>query len=155
MTLILEKAEPKDLLRAASAAGKAAGLPYAGTLRPKEAYALFSSGCAMLVDVRTAEEMKFVGHVPGSIHVPWATGPSLARYPRFLRELQARVEKDAVLLMICRSGKRSAAAAEVATRAGYRNVFNVEDGFEGQIDGCNQRGRLGGWRFEGLPWIQD
>ena len=41
---------------------------------------------AVLVDVRTAEERKFVGHVPGSLHVAWASGTSLNRNPRFVKE---------------------------------------------------------------------
>jgi len=59
------------------------------------------------------------------------------------------------VLFLCRSGKRSAAAAEVATKAGYRNAFNVLEGFEGEIDDRKHRGGLGGWRRRGLPWIQD
>jgi rhodanese-related sulfurtransferase len=109
----------------------------------------------VLVDVRTAEERKFVGQVPDSLHVAWATGTSMTRNPRFARELEAKVKKDQVLLFICRSGKRSADAAQVAAKAGFANVFNVLEGFEGEIDGQRQRGKLGGWRLHGLPWQQD
>ncbi len=45
----------------------------------------------LLVDVRTAEERKFVGHVPDSLHVAWATGTSLSRNPRFVRELESKL----------------------------------------------------------------
>jgi hypothetical protein len=34
-------------------------------------------------------------------------------------------------------------------------VFNVQEGFEGDLDGQQQRGRNNGWRFHGLPWVQD
>jgi len=123
---------------------------------PATAWELFSSGRALLVDVRTAEERKFVGHVPESLHVPWATGTALTRNPRFVRELEARIGgKDAVALLLCRSGKRSALAAEAAAQAGFRAVFNVLEGFEGELDALQQRGKSDGWRFQGLPWVQD
>jgi len=130
-------------------------LPFAGSLSPPDAWALARSGQAVLVDVRTAEERKFVGHVPESIHVPWATGTSLTRNPRFVRELEAKVAKPAVVLLLCRSGKRSAAAAEAATKAGFAQAFNVDEGFEGELDVNGQRGHDDGWRFHRLPWVQD
>jgi rhodanese-related sulfurtransferase len=93
--------------------------------------------------------------VVGSVHVPWATGTALTRNPRFVRELEAKVNKDAALLLLCRSGKRSALAAEVAAKAGFTRVFNILEGFEGEIDAQQHRGGGDGWRFHGLPWIQD
>lgn len=134
---------------------RAQKLPHAGGVPPTLAWRLVQSGAAVLVDVRTAEELKFVGHVPGSLHVPWATGTSLARNPRFVRELEAKVGKDALLLLLCRSGKRSAQAAASAQLAGFRQVFNVLEGFEGELDERLHRGRHDGWRFHGLPWEQD
>lgn len=132
------------------------GLSHAGGVPPQVAWQLFVMGAALLVDVRSGEERKFVGHVPESLHVPWATGTSLTRNPRFARELEARVGgKDAVVLLLCRSGKRSALAAEVATRAGMKNVFNVLEGFEGEIDAQQHRGGADGWRHRQLPWVQD
>ena len=131
------------------------GLPYAGSLAPADAWALFQSGEALLVDVRTAEERKFVGQVPESLHVAWMTGLSLSRNPRFVKELEAKAGKDAVILLLCRSGKRSAAAAEAATKGGFKNVFNILEGFEGDLDEQQRRGAFNGWRHAGLPWIQD
>jgi rhodanese-related sulfurtransferase len=46
-------------------------------------------------------------------------------------------------------------AAEVATKAGFTKVFNVLEGFEGEIDAQQHRGGSDGWRFQGLPWVQD
>ncbi len=132
-----------------------AGLPYAGSIAPADAWTLIQAGRAVLVDVRTGEERKFVGYVPGSLHVAWATGTSLTRNPRFLRELEAKVEKGAVVLLLCRSGKRSALAAEAATRIGFTSAFNVTEGFEGELDEQHRRGALGGWRVRGLQWVQD
>ena len=62
-------------------------LPYAGSVTAQDAWALFQSGEAVLIDVRTAEERKFVGHVPETKHVAWMTGLSLSRNPRFVKEL--------------------------------------------------------------------
>jgi rhodanese-related sulfurtransferase len=145
-----------EQLAAVKSQAESSGLPFAGGVPPDVAWQLFSSGQALLVDVRTAEERKFVGHVPESLHVPWATGTALTRNPRFARELEAKIGgKEAVALLLCRSGKRSALAAEAAAKAGLGNVFNVLEGFEGEIDDLQQRGKADGWRFHGLPWVQD
>jgi len=130
-------------------------LKYAGSVSPDEAWKLFVNGQAHLVDVRAAEERKFVGHVPNTFHVAWQIGPALIKNPRFLRELENKLPKDTVILLLCRSGKRSAAAAEAATAAGFKYVFNVHEGFEGDLDEHQQRGSNGGWRQRGLPWVQD
>lgn len=131
------------------------GLPYAGSVSPQEAWALASAGAALIVDVRTAEEYKYVGHVPGSPLVQWQSGAALVKNPRFAKELAAKAGKDEPILLLCRSGKRSAAAAEAATRAGFQRVFNIREGFEGDISPDGQRGTQGGWRHRGLPWTQD
>ena len=146
-----------DELESARAVALATGLPYAGGVSPAVAWRLVQAGAAQLVDVRTTEERKFVGHVPGSAHVAWATGTALTRNPRFVRELEAKVVggKQAVVLLLCRSGKRSALAAEAAAKAGFTRVFNVLEGFEGEIDEHRQRGASDGWRFHHLPWVQD
>ena len=154
-TGLLEIALPPVLERARAEA-IANGLSYAGGVSPPAAWALVSSGQAVLVDVRSNEERVFVGYVPGSVHVPWATGTALTRNPRFVRELEAKLGgRDKVALLLCRSGKRSALAAEAAAKAGAALVFNVLEGFEGELDENNQRGRLNGWRTHGLPWVQD
>lgn len=144
-----------EILRKAREAAAADNLGYAGGIAPSDAWTLFTSGAATLVDVRSAEERKFVGHVPNTLHVAWATGTALTRNPRFARELEAKIKKDQVVLFLCRSGKRSADAAQAATKAGFTQAFNVLEGFEGDIDTEQQRGRLGGWRFHRLPWVQD
>ena len=146
-------------LQEAATRAAAEGLPYAGSVTPRQAWQLVSQGLALLVDVRTAEERKFVGQVPDTLHVPWATGTALTRNPRFARELEARLAphggKEAVALLLCRSGKRSALAAQEAAKAGLACVFNVSEGFEGELDAAQQRGHADGWRFHGLPWLQD
>lgn len=149
------EAELVQTLIAAKQRAVAAALPFAGSVTPDEAWALFSRNAALLIDVRSAEELKFVGQVPGSRHVPWMTGLSLTRNPRFLRGLESVAGKSAPLLLLCRSGKRSAAAAEAATKSGFAHVFNIDEGFEGDLDADQRRGQLNGWRRAGLPWIQD
>lgn len=143
------------ILEHARASARELGLPYAGSIDPVHAWTLLQRGDAVLVDVRTAEELKFVGRVPGSHHVAWQTGPALIRNPRFLNELERKSSKDGIILLLCRSGKRSAAAAEAAAKAGFSNVFNVREGFEGEKDESQHRGAAGGWRLQGLPWVQD
>ena len=155
MTLASESSSLADSLELVRTVALATGLPYAGGVPPKLAWELFSAGEALLVDVRTTEERKFVGHVPGSLHVAWASGTNLTRNPRFARELEAKVGKHANILLLCRSGKRSVLAAEVAAKAGFTRVFNVLEGFEGEIDEQQHRGGSDGWRWHGLPWVQD
>lgn len=127
----------------------------AGDLSPLQAWSLLQSGEAVLVDVRTEEELALVGRVPGAIHVPWAHGVDMIPNPGFVRELGAAVPPGLPLLFLCRSGKRSERAAEAASRAGWARAFNVREGFEGEIDEAGRRGRVDGWRFHGLPWEQD
>ncbi|MEY8877193.1 MAG: rhodanese-like domain-containing protein [Leptothrix sp. (in: b-proteobacteria)] len=152
--LTLDRILDPTLARARQQA-QASGLAHAGGVSPAQAWALVQAGAATLVDVRSNEERHFVGRVPGSVHVAWATGTALTRNPRFARELEAKVRKDQPLLLLCRSGKRSALAAEAAAKAGFTQVFNVLEGFEGELDAAGQRGHADGWRFHQLPWQQD
>ncbi len=152
-TALYEEQDP--ILVDARVAALESKTPYAGGIKPADAWRLFAAGTATLIDVRSAEERKFVGHIAGSVHVPWATGSALVKNPRFVSELSLKVKKDSVILLLCRSGKRSALAAEAATKAGFRHVFNVLEGFEGDLDEQSQRGRHNGWRFHQLPWLQD
>lgn len=148
-------AEAANLLERARTRAAAKALDYAGEVTPQEAHELLLSGAARLVDVRTPEERKFVGFVPDSIAVAWATGTAFTRNPRFVRELEGKARKDEVLLFVCRSGSRSEQAAQAAARAGFQHAFNVVEGFEGELDERKQRGTIAGWRFHGLPWVQD
>ena len=159
MSAEVEELVLPEVLEQARARAVEAGWAYAGGVTPPVAWQLVQGRQAVLVDVRSGEERKFVGHVPESLHVAWATGTALTRNPRFVRELEAKLAKDggkdAVVLLLCRSGKRSALAAEAAAKAGFTNVFNVLEGFEGEIDEAQHRGGSDGWRFHRLPWVQD
>jgi rhodanese-related sulfurtransferase len=142
-----------EIKRAATERAQKMGLSYAGALLPAEAHALMQRG-AKLVDVRTQPELVYVGKIPGSLTVEWQTYPGNRPNPEFLGELAASVAKDQPVMFLCRSGARSHSAAEAATRAGWRECYNVLEGFEGDKDGAQHRSTLGGWRKAGLPWIQ-
>ncbi|MFO1105096.1 MAG: rhodanese-like domain-containing protein [Amaricoccus sp.] len=124
-------------------------------ISPVQAWDMISAGAATLLDVRTVEERAYVGRVPGTKHVAWATGTAMTRNPHFVRQVTAAFPKDTPLVLLCRSGKRSRAAGEALVRAGFTRIFNVDEGFEGEIDETKHRGLSGGWRFHGLPWEQD
>jgi rhodanese-related sulfurtransferase len=76
----------------------------------------------------------------------------MAMNPNFDTELLAAANGKKVLLL-CRSGVRSIAAAKRATELNLQ-AFNILEGFEGDPDGNAQRGNKGGWRLSGLPWRQ-
>jgi len=58
------------------------------------------------------------------------------------------------VVLICRSGHRSVDAGLALEKAGFTDVYNVLQGFEGPLDDKHHRGTLSGWRTEGLPWEQ-
>ena len=142
-----------DIKRAAAERGRKLGLRYAGALLPGEAYSLMQAG-ARLVDVRTRPELAYVGRIPGAAAVEWQTWPGGRPNPEFLAELAAAVPKDQPVMFLCRSGARSNAAAEAATRAGWKEAYNILEGFEGDKDANEHRNTVGGWRKAGLPWTQ-
>jgi rhodanese-related sulfurtransferase len=142
-----------QIKRSAAERAKKMGLAYAGALLPAEAHALMQAG-AKLVDVRTKPELLYVGRVPGSTAIEWQTYPGNRENPAFLGELAATVAKDQPVMFLCRSGGRSHAAADAAMRAGWRETYNILEGFEGDKDGEQHRSTLGGWRKAGLPWTQ-
>lgn len=139
--------------KAAAERARQMQLPYAGALTPAEAHALMQAG-AKLVDVRTRPELQYVGRVPGSLFVEWQTYPNNDQNPQFMQQLAEAVEPGDTLMFLCRSGARSHSAAAAAARAGWRESYNVLEGFEGDKDADGHRGTVGGWRKAGLPWVQ-
>ena len=128
-------------------------LPYAGALLPSEAYGLMQRG-AKLVDVRTQAELYWVGRVPGSVYIEWNSYPEGKLNPEFLARLGEATGKDEPLMFLCRSGNRSHFAALLATQAGWRECYNVLEGFEGDRDANQHRSSVNGWKLAGLPWVQ-
>lgn len=131
----------------------ASKLPYAGALTPAEAHELMQTG-AKLVDVRTQAELYWVGKVPGSLAVEWNSFPEGALNPDFVGQVAQVAKQDDPIMFLCRSGARSHSAAALATKAGFKECYNVLEGFEGDKDAQSQRGRQNGWRRAGLPWSQ-
>jgi rhodanese-related sulfurtransferase len=68
---------------------------------------------------------------------------------------QAGADETSPILLLCRSGARSRAAAIALTEAGFQACFNVAHGFEGDRDANGHRGNTGGWKSTGLPWRQN
>ncbi|MDR0736565.1 MAG: rhodanese-like domain-containing protein [Zoogloeaceae bacterium] len=145
-----------DILQLAHERAQAMQLAYAGALTPTEAHDVWQlAPGAKLVDIRTRAELELIGRIPGAVEIEWAFYPGGAQNPNFMRQLKTRVDREALVLFICRSGNRSDDASREATRAGYTACYNVLEGFEGDKDANAQRGKVGGWRLAGLPWFQD
>ncbi|EGI76896.1 rhodanese-like domain-containing protein [Hylemonella gracilis] len=128
---------------------------YAGDVSPEQAWAWVQGGEAVLIDVRSDAEREWVGYVPGAIGLAWKQWPGMALNPAFDTELQAAAASapGKKLVLLCRSGVRSVAAARRATELGLA-AYNILEGFEGDADAQGHRGRVGGWRYRGLPWKQ-
>ena len=138
-------------------------MSYAGDLKPTDAWKLLADDPrAQLVDVRTHPEWMFVG-LPDLTAVgrrallhSWQVFPAMEVDPNFAAGVARQVpDRDAPILFICRSGGRSRAAATAMTAAGYSRCYNVAEGFEGSPDAERHRGKAGGWKAAGLPWVQD
>jgi rhodanese-related sulfurtransferase len=131
-------------------------------LDPQQAYQyLEDNPDAVLLDVRSTVEFTHVGHPPGAYHVPWAEGGAAwAPNPNFVGHVRARLSdregppENRPILALCRSGGRSQAAAEALAKAGFKHLFNICEGFEGDLDGDRHRNTVNGWRARGLPWEQ-
>lgn len=136
---------------------RGASLPYAGEVTPAEAFQLLQDNPAVrLIDVRTNAELDWVGRVqinPNQHHaIQWNFYPN-QRNPEFLGELAKIAHKKTALLFLCRSGVRSAAAAQLASEHGYSHCYNILEGFEGDKDQQGHRKMVNGWCYAGLPWI--
>ena len=148
-------ADIEAIFKAARERARAQGLPYEGALLPAEAHAILQNQTgAKLVDVRSRAELDFVGRVPGSVEIEWKSYPGMRPNAQFVDQLKQQVPADAVVMFLCRSGGRSHETAAAAAQAGYRDAYNVLEGFEGDRDACGHRNTTGGWRARGLPWSQ-
>ena len=138
------------------------GVEYAGDITPLEAWKLLSDNPeAVLVDVRTDAEWRFVG-VPDLsslgrevVYIEWNTSDG-RRNENFLAELRDQIPPGQLPASgrWCSSVARAtvpSAPPQVATEAGIAPAYNVLDGFEGQLDAHGHRGETG-WRAVGLPW---
>lgn len=123
----------------------------------------------LFVDVRSRGEFNYVGVAHGvQAHIPFmditdrSTWPAqtqsyaLQHNPQFVSALARQLHEhgldaNASIVLICRSGERSAQAANALQEAGYGNVYTVVDGFEGDL-ATNGRREVNGWKNAGLPW---
>jgi rhodanese-related sulfurtransferase len=115
------------------------------------------------IDVRSDMEYLFIGHPVGAVNIPWIDEPDFVINPDFEREVRklilggviASSAHDSVpVVLICRSGNRSEEAGNLLIEHGFKHVYNIVHGFEGELDDQHHRSTIGGWRFDGLPWEQ-
>ena len=143
-----------EILYRAENRAREQGISYRGLLKPEEAWRVFQEyPGAKLVDIRTNEELALIGQVPGAIGIQWRLFQGWDLNPRFLRDIKKTFLPTDVILLLCRSGVRSREAAELLASEGFRNCFNVLEGFEGDKNEAGQR-VIAGWKVRGLPWSQ-
>jgi rhodanese-related sulfurtransferase len=135
----------------------------------KEAYAKWQAAPdkVKIIDVRTTEEYLFVGHptmawkIPVAIQVyEWDAEKKqfpMKPLPDFAARVSTVAKPDDTIMVMCRSGGRSAIAANLLAKAGFKNVHNIIDGMEGDAveDPASvfQGQRLvNGWKNSGCPW---
>lgn len=128
----------------------------------------------LFLDVRTRAEAMYVGMpTPVDALVPYMEHPELMSdwdeqrsayqlLPNsdFVSEADRRLKAKGLarndrVILICRSGDRSARAADLLANAGYTRVYSVVEGFEGDAakDGPKAGQRVvNGWKNAGLPW---
>lgn len=127
-------------------------------ITPLEAYEFIQRRPdALFLDVRMEIEYLYVGHPPGVVHLSWYEYPEMSAHPeRFVQQVEREVagDKSRPVVLICRSGKRTVDAGLALEAAGFSDVSNVLEGFEGDLDNKDQRGHINGWRHAGLPWEQ-
>ena len=131
-------------------------MPQIKSLTPKKAWTYLSTNsAAVLLDVRDRMEYSYVGHPKGAINIPWKELPDWKANALFVDEVRQRIPShETPVFLLCRSGQRSLDAAKALAGVGYKDLTNVEEGFEGPLDVTKHRGTLGGWRFHALPWEQ-
>lgn len=141
-------------------------------LLPKEAHQFIRAqkGKVLFVDVRTRAEAQFLGMADGvDALVPYVEFQDfmtdwdntrgfykLEPFSDFVPEVERRLKekglsKDVPVVLICRSGERSARAADLLTESGYKRVYSVVYGFEGELSEKGRR-NINGWKNAGLPW---
>lgn len=135
---------------------------YAGDLSSWQAWdRLTDDPDSVLVDVRTEPEWHFVGRPDlrqlgrDPVFVSWQFYPDMRRNPNFSAELKSfGINRNKPVLLLCRSGQRSCAAAVALTAEGFTAAYNIADGFEGPRDESGHRGASVGWKALDLPWVQ-
>jgi len=142
-----------EILEEAKRRGEQFGLPYAGVLMPREAFDVMQNDpSTVLIDVRTKAELELVGYIPFAKSIEWAFYPGMTANAQFAEQLVDNVDKSLTVIFICRTGGRSHNAALMAEQLGYKNAYNMAEGFEGEANELKQRTLINGWKHAGLPW---
>ncbi len=133
-------------------------------INPKQAFQLMHDDPrTVLIDIRSSMEFLFVGHPVGAVHIPWIDEPDWVVNPHFVTEVRKLMLGGAVcdseegcapIILICRSGKRSKEAGNALLQDGLKNIYHIDEGFEGELDESHHRSTVGGWRYHNLPWEQ-
>lgn len=126
-------------------------------LTPQQTWALIqATPDALFVDIRMEIESLYVGRPPKIVNIPWYEYPEYAvDAAGFVATVQREATRqDQAVILICRSGSRTLDAGQALVCAGFTNVFNVINGFEGDLDANDHRSTVNGWRHAGLPWEQ-
>ena len=124
-------------------------------LSPLDAlHLLIGNSRAVFIDVRSDLEFLLIGHALPSRCIPWIEDGAWEVNPHFIAQISAIATFDTPIVLICRSGDRSAAAAVALQGAGFSEVYDVAGGFEGECDSNQHRSTQSGWRYFGLPWEQ-
>jgi len=138
-------------------------------LTAKEAYEKWKAepDKVKILDVRTSEEYLFVGHPAMAWNIPFSlqtyqwdaskTKLPMTPNPGFVAQVKEVAAPDDMLLVMCRSGGRSALAVNRLAEAGFRNVYTIVDGMEGDAvedpESVFHGQRMkNGWKNSGLPW---
>jgi rhodanese-related sulfurtransferase len=123
-----------------------------------------------ILDVRTPEEYVFIGHAEMARNIPvlfvkheWNTETRqfvVEPNPDFITEVKRLFSPTDTLLVMCRSGDRSAMAVNALAKAGFVNVYNIIDGMEGDMVDDPKSKHHGkrmknGWKNSGSPWTYD
>ena len=118
--------------------------------------ALRSNPDAVLLDVRTAPELNFVGtpSLENCTRISYTLFPPTQPDPDFMEKVEAALRKDQPIYCLCKLGGRSQAAAAALKAAGFMSVFSIKHGFDGDQNDAGQRRSINGWVADGLPWHQ-
>jgi rhodanese-related sulfurtransferase len=138
----------------------------------KDAYAMWQADQAnvKILDCRCPEEFAFVGHAPMAVNVPfkfvvYKWEPKKKEYqmrknPQFQALAKKHFKPTDTILVMCRSGHRSAETVNALLQSGFKNVYNIVDGFEGDKEKDknnpnNGKRTVDGWKNSGAPWTYD
>lgn len=137
----------------------------------KEAYEKWQADpeSVKIIDVRTPEEFLFVGHPTVAWKIPvfaqtyeWNAERQqfpMKPLPDFVARVSQIANPDDTLMVMCRAGGRGAIAANMLAQAGFKNVYNIVDGMEGDATGDSEsmaksQPKTDGWLNSGCPWTK-